>query len=359
MADSGAEPRALPGPVGGFNPGGPVEPSASFQRPPRQPGDPVAMAIMPGIHELALGLAGTVLAVGEKLTAEAHAEELDLVVHDAMAPWGRVTADWLGLPRLVSYPGFPPPFEMEIPPISAEVEQQLAVVRQAVAQRWGVEFEGSRDVLISLGDATVAFTTPEVSGREAADPSWRMAGPLMGPPPAEPVPEVPDNGRPLVYMALGTVHNWREDVFRACIDALAGEDVNLLISTGGLLKPQRFEPLPTNVNVVTYVVSRAVLAHAAVHITHGGANSVHEALAAGVPMVCLPQGDDHHLWTERVRVLGVGSVLAAAEPEAIRAAVLDALADTEMRRRADDVAEHLRDFPGEEVVAATVSELLD
>jgi MGT family glycosyltransferase len=168
-----------------------------------------------------------------------------------------------------------------------------------------------------------------------------------------------DDGRPLVYMALGTVHNWRGDIFRAAIDALGGEDMRLLVSTGGRLDPEAFEPLPPNVTVVDYVDSRAVLANAALHVTHGGANSIHESLAAGVPMVCLPQGDDHHLWAERVRVLGAGVVLADAKPDGIRAAVFEVLADDAARRRADEVAQHLREFPGDRVVAATVSELLD
>jgi MGT family glycosyltransferase len=355
IANAGAEARSLPWLVSGD---GTVERSPSFDRPPRQPGDPVAMAIMPGIHELAVYLADYTLAVVEELTEAARAEDLDLMVHDAMAPWGRAAAEQLGLPRLVSYPGFPPPFEMDVPPISKELEERLAAARNVIAERWRVEFAGSDDVLVSVGDATVAFTTPEIAGQEAPDPSWRMVGPLMAPLGATSATDVPDDDRPLIYMALGTEHNRRADVFRACIDALAGEDVRLLVSTGGRLDPGTFEPLPPNVVVVPYVASRAVLAHAAAHITHGGANSVHESLAAGVPMVCLPQGDDHYLWSERVRMLGAGSVIAAAEPETMRAAVLHLLDDAPTRRRAHEVAEHLRDFPGESVVAATVSELL-
>ncbi len=359
IAEAGAKARTLAWRASSDDDGVAPDPSPSFHRPPRRPDGPVAMAVMHGIHELALSLAGYTLAVGEALTAAAHEEHLDLVVHDAMAPWGRVAAEWLGLPRLVSYPGFPPPFEVDAPPISDELEQRLAVARQAVAQRWGVEFADSRDVLVSEGDATAAFTTPQISGQDAPDPSWRMVGPLMASPPAAPATGVSDDDRPLVYMALGTVHNWRADVFRAGIEALADEDVRLLVSTGGRLEPRTLEPVPPNATVVPYVDSRAVLSHAALHVTHGGANSVHESLAAGVPMVCLPQGDDHHLWAERVRVLGAGSVVSAAEPEAIRTAVLDVLADPLVRGRADEVAQHLRDFPGEAVVSATVSELLD
>lgn len=359
IADAGAEPRSLPWRGAGDNDGSGAEPSPSFHRPPRRPDGPVAMAVMHGIHELAVSLAGYTLMVGEELTEAAHAEDLDLMVHDAMAPWGLVAAEWLGLPRLVSYPGFPPPFEIDAPEITPELDQRLAVARQAVAQRWGVEFADSREVLVSMGDATAAFTTPLIAGQGAPDPSWRLVGPLMEALPAGPATHVSDDHGPLVYMALGTVHNWEADVFRAGIDALAGEDVRLLVSTGGRLEPGTFEPLPPNVTVASYVDSRAVLSDAALHVTHGGANSIHESLAAGVPMVCLPQGDDHHLWAERVRVLGAGSVVAAAEPESIRAAVLDVLADSSARGRADEVAQHLRDFPGEDVVAATVSELLD
>jgi MGT family glycosyltransferase len=358
IADAGAEFRSLPWRVPSDNDGVAADPSPAFHRPAPQPDQPVALAVMHGIHELALSLAGYTLMVGEVLTAAAHEENLDLVVHDVMAPWGRVAAEWLGLPRLASYPGFPPPFEIDAPEITPELEQHLAVARQTVAQRWGIEFADSRDVLVSEGDATAAFTTPEIAGQDAPDPSWRLVGPLMGSPPAS-ATDVPDDDRPLVYMALGTVHNWRTDVFRATIDALADEDVRLLVSTGGRLDPRTFEPLPPNVTVVPYVDSRAVLSGAALHVTHGGANSVHESLAAGVPMVCLPQGDDHHLWADRVRVLGAGSVVSTAEPETIRAAVLDVLADTAARRRAGEVAQHLRDFPGESVVAATVAELLD
>jgi MGT family glycosyltransferase len=276
-----------------------------------------------------------------------------------MTPWGRVAAEWLGLPRLVSYPGFPPPYEFDAPSIAPETEDRLAAVRQAVAERWGVAFAGSRDVLVSTGDLNFAYTTPEIAGQGAEDDSWRLVGPLMhAPPAASGDPRAPAGDGPLVYMALGTVHNWREDVFRAGIEAVAGSGARLLVATGGRLPPSIFEPLPAGVAVVDRVDSRAVLAAADVHITHGGANSVHEALAAEVPMVCLPQGDDHYLWSDRVRALGAGEVLLEPDPGAIRASVEAMLGDTPARRAARDVAERLRDFPGEAEVARALDELL-
>jgi MGT family glycosyltransferase len=171
-------------------------------------------------------------------------------------------------------------------------------------------------------------------------------------------PRAPGGDGPLVYMAVGTVHNWRADVFQAGIDAVGGSGARLLVATGGRLPPALFDPLPPGVAVVERVDSRAVLATAAVHITHGGANSVHEALAAGVPMVCLPQGDDHYLWADRVRALGAGELLRDADPDAIRASVESLLGDSPARRAAREVAEHLGDFAGETEVERALDELL-
>ena len=54
IADAGAEPRSLPWRMPSGNDGSAADPSPSFHRPPRQPDGPVAMAVMHGIHELAL-----------------------------------------------------------------------------------------------------------------------------------------------------------------------------------------------------------------------------------------------------------------------------------------------------------------
>jgi MGT family glycosyltransferase len=49
-----------------------------------------------------------------------------------------------------------------------------------------------------------------------------------------------------------------------------------------------------------------VLARAALFVTHGGVNSVNEALYAGVPMLVVPQGADQPLVASHVVELGAG-----------------------------------------------------
>ena len=54
--------------------------------------------------------------------------------------------------------------------------------------------------------------------------------------------------------------------------------------------------------VEPFVPQRAVLAHAAVRgfVSHCGANSTHEAIASGVPMLCVPFFCDQYEWAASV-----------------------------------------------------------
>ena len=318
---------------------------------------PAPDAPLPDVDAVAAGIARVTPQLAEQAAEGLVAERVDLVVHDGMAPWGRVAADWLGLPRICSFAGFPAPAVASELRTGAPGPRDLETLRRSrdeVVRRWGVELGGFADVLVNAGDVTFAYTTPEVAGFEIADPSWRMVGPLMD---GGPAPAADPGGPPLVYVGFGTFFSRRTSLFDAPLRALAGEDVRVLAATGGA-PVDELGPLPANVTAAEWVDSRAVLAGAAVHVTHGGAGSVHESLLAEVPMVCLPQGADHFHWAARIRELGVGEVVEAPDPAAIRGAVRRLLADPGPRRRLAEIAERLRAHPGARIVEQAVEELL-
>jgi UDP:flavonoid glycosyltransferase YjiC (YdhE family) len=102
--------------------------------------------------------------------------------------------------------------------------------------------------------------------------------------------------------------------------------------------------------VVTAAPHRAVLAEAAVAVTHAGHGSLLKALAAGVPLVCVPMGRDQRDNTVRALRLGVGvRVSRSASPEVLAGAVrrvLDEPAYGEAARRfAAVLAEEARTRP--------------
>jgi UDP:flavonoid glycosyltransferase YjiC (YdhE family) len=85
----------------------------------------------------------------------------------------------------------------------------------------------------------------------------------------------------------------------------------------------------------------ALLPRCALPVSHGGFNSVKEALAEGVPLVILPIVGDQPYCASRCQALGVGHVIWPAERNApvIRAAVRTVLGDPAYREQ----ARHMRD----------------
>jgi len=315
----------------------------------------------PNLAEFAAALAeATERCCGELIEAM-YARGVDLVIHDVHVPWARVAADFLGLPRIVSDPLFPyRAGRLAGWASGAEAARgedpwaRAQIARSGVRRRWGVDLGGLPEVLNSRADSIVSFTTEEILGGVELPPGWSCVGPLMAPAPAR----VVRPSRSVVYVAFGTFFNALAESFRIVLDALAGEPVDIVVSTGrGSVTARDLAPLSGNAVVHEFVDSREVLARTAVHVTHGGGSSVHESLLAGVPMVCLPQGSDQWAWGQRVQELGAGRIVAR-DPHAIRSAVRDLLEDRAARDRAAQVGRSLAAYPGERRVAELVERTL-
>ena len=67
--------------------------------------------------------------------------------------------------------------------------------------------------------------------------------------------------------------------------------------------------IPRNFIVQEFVPQLELLQRTALFITHGGMNSVSEALYYGVPLVVIPQSADQNLVGQRIEQLGAGKAL--------------------------------------------------
>ena len=143
------------------------------------------------------------------------------------------------------------------------------------------------------------------------------------------------DGRPLVYASLGTLQNGSEDVFRIIAEACASLPVQLVISLGGGLDPERLGVLSGDPLVVTYAPQLQLVKRAAAVITHAGINTALESLAEGVPMVCIPIGNDQPGVASRVAARGAGLVVPWRRLNAKRLhTALRAVLEDESYRRA-------------------------
>jgi MGT family glycosyltransferase len=150
------------------------------------------------------------------------------------------------------------------------------------------------------------------------------------------------DGRPLVYVSLGTTFHNVPAFYRACFEALGGGPWQVVLSTGGA--DLDLGAPPENFLVRRFVPQLALLERAGVFVTHGGMNSANEALYCGVPLVVVPQRGDQHMVGARVAELGAGLAIPLRDLDAarLREAVEAALSDPAFRESAQALGASLR-----------------
>ena len=117
-----------------------------------------------------------------------------------------------------------------------------------------------------------------------------------------------DDGRPRIYVGLGTFLSRREDVLTKIAAALRRLDGRVAVACG----PTPIEalgPLPAGWIVAPHLPQVALLEHADVAVNHGGNNSFQEALHAGARQVILPFSTDQFSIAADAERCGAGTVL--------------------------------------------------
>ena len=152
--------------------------------------------------------------------------------------------------------------------------------------------------------------------------------------------------RPLVYISLGTVVNDKPDFYKKCIEALAHEDVDVLISCGQYTDPSTLNKMAANVTVCERVDQLEVLSRANVFLTHCGMNSVSESLYMGTPMVFFPQTNEQRAVARRAGEMGAGLALKEESAESIRSAIKDVLNNPSYQEKANECSKDFRSARG-------------
>lgn len=148
---------------------------------------------------------------------------------------------------------------------------------------------------------------------------------------------------PVVYVSLGSFLSVRSDVLARVAAALRDLGVRVALATGSTA-PADLGPLPPHWLVRPVLPQVTLLRAARLAVTHGGNNSVTEALTAGVPLLVLPLSTDQFAGAAALERTGLGLVRDpnVAPPEELREAVLalltpDAGRDAALARLAHDL----------------------
>ena len=142
------------------------------------------------------------------------------------------------------------------------------------------------------------------------------------------------------------------------LTALGGAPVRIIATVGDHLDPGDFA-VPDNVHLGGYVRHAAVLPWASAVVSHAGLGTVLAALAHGLPLVCLPLGREQPHNAAAVERVGAGAALdPMASPADIRAAVVRAVDDLELRAGAARMALRIDELTTSGAAEAEIERLL-
>ncbi len=149
----------------------------------------------------------------------------------------------------------------------------------------------------------------------------------------------------LVYLSLGSLGSADVGLMQRLIDVLAETTFRSVVSTG----PQHeLLHLAPNMTGAEFLPQPAILPLVDVVITHGGNNTLTEALHFGRPMVVLPLFWDQYDNAARIDELGLGVRLDTYRFEAaeLTGAIAHLNADAALRGRLDALSARLQASPG-------------
>jgi MGT family glycosyltransferase len=300
---------------------------------------------------------GTAMVPGVRAAVEA--DRPDLLVSDQQALAGPVAAARTGVPWVTSATT---PAELgrplaALPKVDAWVRRQLA----EFAAAHGATGYAPGDDLRFSPLLTLVYSVPElVADPEAAPASCVYTGPALAGRAGPGTDDFPwewlDAGRHRVLVSLGTLNGPAGEAFfrtvLAAVADLAGDVQVVLVAPGGAVT----EPVPPHVLVREWVPQLALLPRLTAVVTHGGHNTVTEALAHGLPLVVAPIRDDQPIIAEQVSRAGAGLRVrfGRLRPADLRAALLAVCTEPGYRTAAQRLA---RSFAAAGGAAAAVDHM--
>lgn len=157
------------------------------------------------------------------------------------------------------------------------------------------------------------------------------------------------DGTPVVWLTMGTINTGFDQVrgtWEAAVEALSTLPVRVVASVGRSGTP--FAPA-SNVEVHEWVDLDEILGVASAVVCHGGSGTTLAALAAGVPVVCVPMIADQPSNASMAESRGAGLVvtppvghtvqgLSASDIPRLRSAIVRVLDEPQFRLAAENIA---------------------
>lgn len=286
------------------------------------------------------------------------AQRPDYVLYDPLCVWGQVVARHLDIPAISFRPtmvmgarssaneAFLQNVVQRFPEMFAQAGKEAA----ALMQDYGLP---PTDLWGLMGRAEplniVCMPRSFQPGGETFDERYLFVGPSIrargdtGDFPLEHLA-----GGPVLYISLGTVFNNWPEFYRMCFEAFGGTSWRVVLATGHAVDREALGAVPGNFLMRPSVPQLEVLERTSVFLTHGGANSLMESFAYGVPVVVIPQMAEQPLNAHRVAELRLGVALRkeSVTVEELRQAVDQVASEPGFREKVQALQRDVREGGG-------------
>jgi MGT family glycosyltransferase len=173
-----------------------------------------------------------------------------------------------------------------------------------------------------------------------------------------------DPDKPLIYCSFGSqaeLYPNMQRFFETIIEAVGSlPQYQLILATGPNFGHDGFKNIPANVLLLKHAPQLQILERTSIFITHGGVNSIKEALCYGVPMIVFPWLVDQPMNAARIAYhrLGLTGDMPSVTVEVARG-FIQKVAETKLyRERANYFREIIRQYEEAQVSVTVVEALL-
>lgn len=299
------------------------------------------------------------------LLAELRRETPDLVVFDSICLWGMQAAHLLGIPSVASITTFVAEGVKGL----FTVPDGLALAKQAVTALPGIIRQRRRlvrtygpavfprpQIFPAISDTNLVYTSQEFQPKtDFVNESFHFVGPSLETAVRQPATfpwDQLENGRPLIYLSLGTIYHNKADFYRMAFATFANHPGQFVLSAGRMTEIAALGPIPDNFIVRNFVPQLELLPRVDAFITHGGMNSLNEGLYFGVPLVVVPQQMEQTINARQAAKVGAAIVLGDRPPygrvhaDELHHALTQVLGDHRYRQAAEAIGDSFRQAGG-------------
>ena len=281
--------------------------------------------------------------VTEEIKEVVAAEQPDAILVDAMFPAALDIAPSFGPPTSVFCHTF----------LWRQLDAWQGIMTKLGQLRQAAGF-GPLPDMETLWKAQTRMIVTSVAGLDDAPlPDWdhvTHVGPVLdNEAPAQPIdlPWAADDATPLVLVSYTTTELQDAAKVQTALDGLADLNAHMVVTTSKAIDPADLT-IPANAHVVQYADHNAILARAALCVTHGGHGTMMRALKHGVPMVVIPgMPHDQEPNAALVEKLGAGLALPGdADAATLSKAAKQILSDPSFKGTAAKLASVVQDLDG-------------